>query len=181
MKQKLRQKYKTLRQSLSKTDRKEGSKAIFSKLKNEFNLIGKTVSVFIPIDRFNEVNTWELIDNTAAEFYLPVMTGDGLKHIQYQSKTLLKANHWGILEPESGKEISANQFDVVIVPLLAFDQKGSRVGYGKGFYDGFLKDCNKNCKFIGVSFFEVETEIINTYPTDIPVHFCITPKTVYKF
>ena len=48
-----------------------------------------------------------------------------------------KTNSWNIPEPENGIAISDEQIEVVFIPLLAFDEKGNRVGYGKGFYDDF--------------------------------------------
>ena len=122
-----------------------------------------------------------LINNIDANYYLPVVKNKELKHIKFEDKTQLKLSKWGIEEPTYGKAINPDQFDIVIVPLLAYDLNGNRVGYGAGFYDGFLKNCNPNCKFIGISFFEPETELIETYQTDVAIHFCATPSRLLKF
>ena len=70
---------------------------------------------------------------------------------------------------------------MVFVPLLAFDEKGNRVGYGKGFYDKFLAECKPEILKIGVSFFEPENIIPDVLNTDIQLDLCITPTKVYNF
>ena len=71
--------------------------------------------------------------------------------------------------------------DVVFIPLLAYDAKGHRIGYGKGFYDRFLQQCKPETLKIGLSFFEAETSIIPHEFTDISLDFCVHPKGIYQF
>jgi 5-formyltetrahydrofolate cyclo-ligase len=71
--------------------------------------------------------------------------------------------------------------DVVFVPLLAFDENGQRVGYGKGFYDRFLNECKEDVITVGLSFFEAENELIEANATDVPLRYCVTPERVYEF
>ena len=68
----------------------------------------------------------------------------------------------------------------VFVPLLAFDESGSRIGYGKGFYDRFLSKCRPDSVKIGLSFFQSEPKIIHEN-IDFPLDYCITPKKIYTF
>jgi 5-formyltetrahydrofolate cyclo-ligase len=70
---------------------------------------------------------------------------------------------------------------VVFVPLLAFDTLGNRVGYGKGFYDQFLSECQPETIKIGLSFFEAENTITDVFEKDVRLDFCITPKKCYRF
>ena len=77
-------------------------------------------------------------------------------------------------------QIQDNQIEVVFIPLLVFDEKGHRVGYGKGFYDTFLKNCPNAIK-IGLSFFEAEAKIDDHKAYDIPMNYCITPNRIYHF
>jgi 5-formyltetrahydrofolate cyclo-ligase len=110
-----------------------------------------------------------------------VISNEGkMKHILLQDNTLLKLSNYGVPEPVSGIETEPPLLDIVFVPLLAFDTKGNRVGYGKGFYDRFLATCKKEAIFIGLSFFEAET-ISEKSNLDIPLHYCITPKGIYSF
>ena len=90
-------------------------------------------------------------------------------------------NQYGIREPANGVLVNPFEIDIVMIPLLAFDQLGYRVGYGKGYYDRFLSKCRKDVMKIGFSFFEAEPVIkdINNY--DVPLNYCITPLRVYEF
>ena len=95
--------------------------------------------------------------------------------------TVIKKNSWNIPEPVDGIEVPNNKIDVVFVPLLAFDKKGNRVGYGKGFYDKFLSSCSKNIIKIGLSFFEAEESIGDVSSNDVPLDYCVTPEVIYMF
>ena len=61
-----------------------------------------------------------------------------MTHFLLTDNTKIKKNQYNIPEPINGLEVPTKKIDVVFVPLLAFDKKGNRVGYGKGFYDKFL-------------------------------------------
>ena len=144
-----------------------------------------TYHVFLPIVNKNEVNT---------EYLLHILQGKdksvivskanfetlGLTHYLLQENTSFLISDYGIPEPISGIEITSKQIDVVFVPLLAFDLKGNRLGYGKGFYDRFFAECKADTIFVGLSFFKAETKIPSIL-TDIPLHFCVTPQKVYIF
>ena len=104
-----------------------------------------------------------------------------LKHFMFTSKDHLKLNSWGIMEPIEGENIKPTEIDMVIVPLLAFDKKGNRLGYGGGFYDRFLSQCRPDVMKIGLSFFSPEEEDLPNEDTDIPLNFCVTPSKIYEF
>ena len=61
------------------------------------------------------------------------------------------------------------------------DEKGNRIGYGKGFYDTFLARCRPDTIKIGLSFFKPETRIDGVFKGDIPLNYCVTPEKVYTF
>ncbi len=104
-----------------------------------------------------------------------------LQHIKWTDGTLLEQNSWGIVEPVDGERVSPAQLDMILVPLLAFDKAGNRLGYGKGFYDRFLKECRTDTLKAGISFFEPIDGIIDTSPFDIPLDLCITPDKIWDF
>lgn len=104
-----------------------------------------------------------------------------LVHFLLTDSTIIKKNRWNIPEPDAGIPIPTEQIEVVFVPLLAFDERGHRIGYGKGFYDGFLKECKPNVIKIGLSFFNAEPEITEIFSSDIPLDYCVTPSKVYNF
>ncbi|MEO6070514.1 MAG: 5-formyltetrahydrofolate cyclo-ligase [Chitinophagaceae bacterium] len=90
-------------------------------------------------------------------------------------------NSFGIPEPSGSEAIPPDYIDVVLVPLLAFDNRGFRVGYGKGFYDRFLKDCRQDCLKIGLSYFHPIDVIEDANQYDVPLDICITPQKIYVF
>ena len=71
--------------------------------------------------------------------------------------------------------------DVVLIPMLCFDLRGHRVGYGRGYYDRFLSECRADVKKIGLCLAEPVTEIADTSALDMAMDVCITPQKVYKF
>lgn len=73
------------------------------------------------------------------------------------------------------------KIDMVLVPLLAFDKMGNRVGYGKGFYDRFLAECKISCKRIGISFFDPIEKIEEVDGNDISLTDCLTPSQLFNF
>ena len=60
-----------------------------------------------------------------------------LAHVLLTDATLIRLIAWGIPEPVEGLEVPLKKLEVVFVPLLAYDQNGNSIGYGKGYYDGF--------------------------------------------
>src|SRR5690606_37923119 len=94
---------------------------------------------------------------------------------------VIRKNEWNIPEPVDGIEIDPKKIDVVFVPLLAFDEQGHRIGYGKGFYDKFLSECRPETIKIGLSFFEAESRIAQVFESDIALDYCVTPNRIYSF
>ncbi len=141
--------------------------------------------IFLPISTKKEVNTDYMMhilqgkDKSIVVSKADFSTGE-MKHFLLQENTVLKISGYGIPEPVSGIEISPEMLEVVFVPLLAYDQNGHRIGYGKGFYDRFLKKCSTTALFVGLSFFEPEPEIFFE-ATDVPLNFCVTPKKILDF
>jgi 5-formyltetrahydrofolate cyclo-ligase len=107
--------------------------------------------------------------------------GGQLAHYQYDQQIELIKNEYGIDEPKSGNKVTENEIDMVLIPLLAFDRKGYRVGFGKGYYDKFLSRCRKDVLKVGLSFFEPVDAIEDITGYDIPMDFCITPKENFIF
>jgi 5-formyltetrahydrofolate cyclo-ligase len=111
---------------------------------------------------------------------IDIRTGN-LNHIHVDDSSELMENAFGISEPKDGEKITETDIDAVLVPLLAFDKSGYRVGYGKGFYDKFLVNCRKDTIKIGLSFFDPVDKIDDLNPLDIPLNYCATPKQLFIF
>lgn len=148
---------------------------------------GKKMSMFLPIERKKEINTykiWEKAKEFGAQVAVPKANfkTNEMKQVLFNSEEQLEISPFGIPEPKKGRVIAAEHFEFVLVPLLAVDKKGNRVGYGKGFYDRFLKKCSPRCRFIGLSHFdELVDEISDTTFHDIKLHEVITPNRLIRF
>jgi len=104
-----------------------------------------------------------------------------MTHYLLTDNTKIKKNKYNIPEPVDGIEVPSNKIDVVFVPLLTFDKKGHRVGYGKGFYDQFLSGCKPETIKIGLSFFEPEELISDVFEGDVKLDYGVTPNAIYSF
>ncbi|MGI6113438.1 MAG: 5-formyltetrahydrofolate cyclo-ligase [Mahellales bacterium] len=88
----------------------------------------------------------------------------------------VKPGYFGIRQPkeELVRPIDKNEIDLIVVPSVAFDKNGYRVGYGGGYYDRFLADIKKDVPKIGIAF---DCQVVSRVPTDeydIPVDLIVT-------
>lgn len=160
-----------------------------AKLLTQFTLLDfsqvKIVHIFLPIKQKNEPDTFLIIDWLSthhpqikilvpkADFETMAMSS----HV-YQGLEDLKTNAYDIPEPQQAIA-DTDAIDLVIVPLLAFDERGYRVGYGKGFYDRFL--AGSLAKKVGLSFFAAIDVIDDIHENDMRLDKCITPDKTYVF
>ncbi len=146
------------------------------------------IHVFLPLRKYKEPDTWLIINRINEHFphvriTLPRVNEQTqqLENYFYEGHEQLELNKWGIPEPKYGVQTHPPDIDAVLVPLLAFDLSGNRVGYGKGFYDKFLSLCKPSCNRIGLSFFPPVPEAIVTNEFDQPLTAVITPGDVFNF
>ena len=185
-KSELRKKYSNLRNNLSTAQGDDLSLSIANQLLKLPIWDYMFYHVFLSIKEKKEVNTDYILNILSGKDKNIVVSKCVFKDtalINYllTDSTVIKKSDWGIPEPVDGIEIPNDKIDVVFVPLLAFDEQGNRVGYGKGFYDSFLSACNPKTIKIGLSFFEAETEIINVSENDVTLDYCVTPDKIYSF
>ncbi len=110
-----------------------------------------------------------------------VQNSNFMEAVVINNDTRFAHNDYFIKEPSHGEILTPEAIDLVLVPLLAFDRKGFRVGYGKGFYDRWLAQCRPGIPRIGLSFFEPLEAIDDINEFDVPLSLCITPMRVYEF
>ena len=185
-KKELRIKYKAMRKQLTEEARSEKSLAIANQLIALPIWDRDYFHIFLPIKGHNEVDTENILHLLSgkdkniiisrSDFTLAVMT-----HFLLTDNTKIEVNSYGIPEPADGIEVPVSKIDVVFVPLLAYDKRGHRVGYGKGFYDKFLSLCNPRTLKIGLSFFEAEEIITDVSGNDVVLDYCVTPNGVHGF
>jgi 5-formyltetrahydrofolate cyclo-ligase len=188
-KSELRVLYLEKRKSLSENERKGKSQRIADCFFENFNLESVSLlHVFLPIERALEVDTsliyerlWRVFPQITTVAPRVNSQTEMLDSLRFMMETKLVKNKWHIFEPEGNDLIKRERIDLVLVPLLCFDRRGFRVGYGKGYYDKFLSECRADCLKIGLSFFEPIDEIADTHKYDVPLDFCIATDEIISF
>lgn len=185
LKSELRKIYLEKRKELSEKEVDFFSQKIIEKFILQFNPIeNQSIHCFLPIEKFNEINTNYLIQycwEQNIKIFIPKIIGDNLISIELNQDTILEKSSWGILEPTENIDSEIQHFDFVITPLLYCDNKGNRVGYGKGFYDRLFSQISPKSKKIGVSYFSPNEVITDIYSGDTALDFLITPNEVLSF
>ncbi|GAB3324137.1 5-formyltetrahydrofolate cyclo-ligase [Larkinella ripae] len=186
----LRVAFRQKRRALSETDWQNRSEAIAALFFAAFlPQPASALASFLPIESRKEVNTWLIIRKLWRDFpqvrvgapVTDLKTGT-LAHYALTPGTPLTLSPNGIPEPPASSSVlHPSAFDCSLIPLLAFDQAGHRVGYGGGFYDRFLADCRPDCLKIGLSLFDPIAKITDVYEQDVALNACITPGRVWRF
>jgi 5-formyltetrahydrofolate cyclo-ligase len=182
----LRLKYKTLREKFTLQEIEEKSLSIANQLLH-LAIWDKTYyHLFLTMENQKEVHTdviQHILFGRDKEVVIARSDFESCNMVHYllTDNTKIVVSAYGIPEPVDGLEVPPTKIDVVFVPLLAFDAKGHRVGYGKGFYDRFLAACKPGVIKIGLSFFEAEENDIPHNDTDVVLDYCVTPERVYAF
>lgn len=148
----------------------------------------KTFHTYLRLAKFNEIDTsiiyfrlWRDFDEVTT--VAPRMRPEtyAIESVVFNSATDIAENSWGIREPVGGLTVEPGEINLVIVPLLCFDERGYRVGYGKGIYDRFLAECRPDCIKVGLSFEPPVKSIEDVDGHDIALDICVTPYDVYKW
>lgn len=179
-KQQYRLKYKALRKRLATNVLISNEERINSEL---IKRVKGNVHIYLPIIKNVEVNIWPFI-NHSFDNNITVGTSlynkNGVNHVSISKSTVYSNGEFDIPTPLNSEEISLLEFNYIIVPLLVYDNKGNRIGYGKGIYDSILSQCNNNCIKIGVSHFNAEQKI-PFESHDIKLDYCINSNETLKF
>lgn len=127
----------------------------------------------------DEVFTHSFIDkwNTHKNFFLPRVNGFDLEILSYD-KSNLRSGAFKIEEPEGNEIHDIEDIELIIVPAVALDRSGNRIGRGKGFYDRLLK--NAKATKIGIIY---DFQLIDNIPAeahDITVDYIITENEIIR-
>ncbi len=181
MKQKLREIILEKRNSLTKEDILKKSNKIMEKL---FSLpeFKKAKKIMFYVSKDNEVFTHNMIKEliNKKKILVPVTDYENKNLIISELKNFsdLEPGYYGVLEPKKIKKVNPKDIDIVIVPGVVFDKKGNRIGYGKGYYDIFLKK-TKAFK-IGLAFDFQVVEEIKKEEFDVAIDIIVTEKEIIK-
>ena len=135
--------------------------------------------IYLSNDSKKEVSTNEIVSlliETNKKVIVPKICNDQLIHFEIDLATEFIINELGIREPITKIEFDKSLIEIIIVPLLVFDRKGHRVGYGGGYYDRYLERVKKikSIMTIGLaySFQKIQKIPVNKY--DIKLDFIVT-------
>ncbi|MEJ0029360.1 MAG: 5-formyltetrahydrofolate cyclo-ligase [Bacteroidota bacterium] len=179
--------YLEKRMALTDAKHEELSRIVFANSIHDSSDVkkAKTIHTFISMKRTREFDTkwlFGLFSHQKKRIVVPRVNPDGtMQHFYYEHPGQLVENRFGIPEPYAGVIADIKEIDLVFVPLLAFDVDGNRVGYGKGYYDRFLKDCRPDCIKAGISFFTAEKKFSDVEKHDVRLNICFTPYQTYTF
>ncbi|MBW2503176.1 MAG: 5-formyltetrahydrofolate cyclo-ligase [Deltaproteobacteria bacterium] len=131
----------------------------------------------------NEVLTDQVARQTLADgkrLVYPRVVNADLEFVQVESPDQLSQGSFGVLEPTGEKAVPINEIDLVLVPVIAFDRSGHRLGYGRGFYDRTLAAADQDTLCVGLAY---DFQIVDLLPVsehDQPISILMTEsKTLY--
>ncbi len=180
MKQLLRKNLKKKRKNLSRAWKEKADNKIFQKLQ-KLPVFQKAKIVFLYISKQDEVDTHGIVEYLGKKkrtIVAPRVKGEHLTLHSVEGFEHLEKGSFEILEPKRNRpKILPRTIQLALVPGIAFDKNGHRVGYGKGYFDRLLKKLP--CKKIGLAYGFQIVDKIETHPYDVPVDFIITEKNVH--
>lgn len=157
-KKELRAQIKTLKKQHSKEQLLEQSVQILDKLEQHPDFAkAETVMLYSALP--DEVQTQAFLEkwHLKKKIILPTVAGDDIIPVEYGKDTAFAVGDFNILEPQN--EPYHGTFDLIVVPGVAFDRKGNRLGRGRGYYDRFLCQ-HLDVKRIGICFdFQLVDEV----------------------
>ncbi len=187
----LRRLMRVKRQSLSPADRLMAAEGIAKRLLGARLLRrGQHVGVYLSVR--SEADLAPLIDRATrlgCHLYLPrivSLRSGRMEFLRFTSLSGLTRNHLGILEPgRTARRIAPRALDRVLVPLLAFDERGHRLGMGGGFYDrrfSFLRSDRRwrRPRLIGVAYDLQRVPHLDPHPWDVPLDAIVTELRLYR-
>jgi 5-formyltetrahydrofolate cyclo-ligase len=121
--------------------------------------------------------------SAGAKLYYPRVTGNGvLSFYRHREGDGWEKGRYGIPEPlrRRGSRPRSGPFDLVVVPGVAFDRKGRRLGHGFGYYDRFLGTLSEGVPRVGLAFSHQVVPEVPVEAWDVPVHALITEEGVVR-
>lgn len=136
----------------------------------------KSVAAFWPIDGEPDIiPLCKKLLGRKTKIALPIVSGDNdhtMKFHLWQADTVLRNNRYGICEPQGSAQVDLADFDLLLMPLVAWDRHGNRIGMGSGYYDRHLeKFRNSHSPLrLGIGYSMQELDRIKKNDWDIPLH-----------
>ena len=175
-KEDIRRRIKAHKALLSDAERRQAAASVFAMLEQ--------TAAFMLADRImlyhslpDELSTVEFIDkwHASKHFFLPRVNGVNLEILPYD-KSRMQYGAFHIEEPAGDDVRDVSEIELIVVPAVAYDRRGNRVGRGRGYYDRLLAS-TKAVK-VGVGYDFQLVEAVDAEPHDIPVDMVITESEV---
>ena len=145
------------------------------------------ISLYLSIPAIAEVSTSAIVDGLAAmdkQLSVPVIQNGELLSAAFRKGDTVRTAQFGQPEPVELSVVDESNLDVVLIPLLAFDERGYRIGYGKGFYDRFLQRLSRKgitpCR-IGLSFLQQKVDTVPVDSLDEPLDVIVHEYGIIRF
>ncbi len=175
------------RRSLPDKSRNAKSEAIADYVMSMQEVVNaRHIHLYLSIPALAEVSTLAIIDKLAAmdkELSVPVIRNGELISAFFRKSATLLPTQFGY-EPTEVSVMDESDLGVVLMPLVAFDKRGNRIGYGKGFYDRFLKRLLQQgitpCR-IGLSFLLQEVDLVPANSWDQPLDGVVHEQGIIRF
>lgn len=174
-KNELRYKMKSLRLLLPERTRKSAAEEVFERLeKTAAFMLAERIMMYHSLP--DELSTHEFLRKWSdrKRFYLPRVNGVDLEVLPYE-ESRLELGSFHIEEPTGYDTTDPDDIELVVVPAVAYDRSGKRLGRGKGFYDRFLKTTKATKVGVGYEFQLVDD--LPAEPHDIPMDIIVTQHT----
>lgn len=170
----LRDKYLKIRKEINKVNREKYNNEIFKKV-IELKEYKESKLVLIYVSLKDEVDTFKLIKHSleiGKKVAVPKCVGNNIEFYYIENLNELEKGKFNILEPKTDRKVIEFNNSICIIPVVAFDKENDRIGYGKGFYDRFLKSYS-DIK-IGLAYRECICEKIDNDINDVKIDKIIT-------
>ena len=184
----LRQEIRAKRRALPAAVRAQADRAIYAQIRSlpEYRR-ARHVALFLAFD--GEPSLEDLVDAARRhrkQLYVPVLRGMTMRFAELVPGTTLAANFFGIMEPRLGSRIDARKLDLVLTPLVAFDDRGVRIGVGRGYYDRAFKFLRhrshwRRPKLLGVAYELQRVGPLSPSSWDVPLWGVVTERAVRRF
>jgi 5-formyltetrahydrofolate cyclo-ligase len=184
----LRQRIRAERRALSSADRAAADRAIAARIRNlDVFRRARRIAVFLAFD--GEPSLRRVIEDAARagkRIYAPIITRKAMTFAELDGSARLGTNFFGISEPDKAKRIDPRRLDLVLTPLVAFDDGGVRIGVGRGYYDRCFHFLHTRTawhrpKLLGVAYELQHVHTIAPEPWDVPLWGAVTEAQVRRF
>jgi 5-formyltetrahydrofolate cyclo-ligase len=188
--QKLRRQIRAKRQNLDKQVQRQVAKQVCHHFLTHSNLLhAQRIAAYFPADgELSPLPLLNRLQDLGKQIYLPKLPAFPSKMVFLPLTGNFSVNRYGLLEPVAAKSAIrlAHQLDLILLPLVAFDAQGHRLGMGGGYYDRALANLNRRThlmrpKLLGLAHSFQQQKNLPRNPWDVPLHGVITEQNLCWF